>query len=928
MPRLEVQLLGAPVVRVDQRELRFRTRKTLALLAVLVTSPGAQRREALSSLLWAELEADAARRELRKTLSYLTTALEDGAGWLVATRETLALQRDAFTSDVDELEEVARLEDVAAEARLEGMVRAYRGEFMLGFDLNESGFAEWLREKRESGRRSLGLVARALTDLHIASGNASSAVRTAETWVRLDPATETAHQALMRSHLEAGNAHAALEAFEACRAALARELEASPNAETRRIATSARLALGFSAPSSIVGRAAEWNTLERASLEGGVGLILGEPGIGKTRLALEFAGAHGEPFLLWAEEGTNAAPLAPIALALRSSLSDPARRARLEALETVWRTEIARLVPEFGTRYENALELTHEGRTRLIEGLLRGLFAALGPHGVLVLDDLHRFDVDSAELALVLTRRTGGMTLACARAPELEANTAVKHALENFERFATITRLSLEPLNPQELSALVGSKVDATHLHRITGGNPLYALEAARHPDPLEATRGVLELVRRRVRRLGEPVQRLLEAASLCGESFDPSAVQRAAGLNETQSLEATERALEAALIVDHATGQRFSHALIRQALADGLSAERQRRLHRRLARDATESGRIAEHLELGGSSAEAIPHRLRAAADAVRLHAYRLAIHHQNRALEDGLDDVGFASLFEPRYRLFLALADWVNLERELERFETVAMRLGQPEVIARVEMGWTDFHFRVGRYSQAIDRATRLLRQPLPASIEAMVRYERGVSQLSLARYAEAERDCADALECAPITWTMRGWVLNTLAISQSARGAFSQALLAVDSSETWFRAIGDRHGIASADRVTAPILAAHGHLEHALECLKRALRTAQEIQHVFLERAILETTVKVHLGRYRDAANAGVNYDEDDFFQHATRADLERALPWMERCLERAKDPFDAFLEPLWRNRLTRARWLVSSWEEVTERVAARA
>lgn len=915
MPKLEVQLLGSPRIRAEGRELRFRTRKTLSLLAVLLSKPGAHRRETLATLLWGDLELDAARRELRKVLSYLKSALAEWGNGLEVTRETLELHCDELTSDAQQLTEAARQGTGCSEHRLQMALDAYRGEFMLGLEPIEPALLEWLLEQRETHRRALGLVAGALIELQIVNGQITQALCSAAQWVRLEPACEAAHRRLIQTHVRAGNHSAALEAFEACRNALASELEGTPGIETRRVVAQARAALGFGSGPQLIGRSEAWAVLERVAVDGGLCLICGEPGIGKTRLATEFAVSHGEAFVLWAGDLTRNVPLAAIAMALRSSLTDPARCARLNGLEAVWRNEISRLVPEFGCATQELVMPSKEGRARLMEGLLRGLAAAVGPQGVLVLDDLHEYDADSADLALALTRRLGGLTIACARKPELEANAPVTVALEGFERHATVTRVILEPLSLHEVAQLVGGNGEAAELHRVSGGNPLYALEAAGHGDLLEGQRGVLELLRCRVKRLGEPVQRLLEAASLCGECFDADSAQRAAGLTESEAVTAFEVATNDRLIGDWGVEQRFSHGLIRQALIAGMSAQRQRRLHRRFARESAEPGLIAQHLELGGSPREAIAYRLQAAAEAMQLHAYSLAITHQDWALRDGLDDEGFANIFEPRYRLFMALADWANLEQQLINFEITASRLGKPKLIALVEMGWIDFYFRVGRYALCIDRATRLLHQALPNHIQAMTRYTRGVSLLSLGRHREAECDCTHALSFSDDHWPMRGWVLNTLAICLSARREFAEALAANELSDRWFRMRGDRHGMASVQRVTAPILAAHGHLEHALDLLKRTLTTAHEIAQRVLERAALETVVSILLGHFEDAANTGVARSLDEFFRGADRDAVQRALPWIERCLESAQQPQDAFLEPLWMARVQRAHWLVS-------------
>jgi DNA-binding SARP family transcriptional activator len=455
MPKLEVQLLGSPVVRTDGVVSRFRTRKTLALLAVLSVTPGAMRREALASLLWDDLEIEAARRELRKTLSYLGDALGTCASMLEVTRHTLELNRDELGSDVERLELAIRGGEPTA---LEAVIQEYGGEFMLGFEAGGAAFAAWLLEQRESARSALHQACEALFERRLTAHQLPEALEVATLWVRHEPASEVAHRAVMRAHLAAGNPSAALSAFETCRAALARELEASPGAETRHLAEQARTALGLGAPpANLVGRADAWTQLEAVTLGEGATLclILGEPGMGKSRLALEFAASRHDPLLLRAEITSSLTPLAPVADALRSSLNDPARVARLNALPLAWRVEVARLVPEFGSSADAVVIPTHEGRSRLLEGLTHGLLAALGPHGMLVLDDLHRFDADSAALALGVLRRSPRAALATARAPELEANTEVCAVLEGFERHARLEKLALGALSPLEVTALI-----------------------------------------------------------------------------------------------------------------------------------------------------------------------------------------------------------------------------------------------------------------------------------------------------------------------------------------------------------------------------------------------------------------------------------------------------------------------------------------
>ena len=86
MPRLELILLGPPLVRLDGQEFAWRTRKVLALISFLALEEGRQSRERLTGLLWPDAEPEAGRNSLRNTLSSVRESL---AGFVMTDRQSV-----------------------------------------------------------------------------------------------------------------------------------------------------------------------------------------------------------------------------------------------------------------------------------------------------------------------------------------------------------------------------------------------------------------------------------------------------------------------------------------------------------------------------------------------------------------------------------------------------------------------------------------------------------------------------------------------------------------------------------------------------------------------------------------------------------------------------------------------------------------------
>jgi DNA-binding SARP family transcriptional activator/Flp pilus assembly protein TadD len=234
MADLDVRLFaGFEVVQASGRALKFPTRKSRALLAVLSRHPGKRHgREALAALLWPESAEAQARANLRQALKQLRRALGDlRDAVIIADGDTLALQPGAVEVDVARFE--ARHAEGTPEA-LEEAVQLYRGEFLEGFSLREEPFSDWVTIER-AHLRELALDALGKLSAHLAhAGETEQAIPLALRLVGLEPLLESAHRLLMRLSAQ-GRRGAAVEQYRRCRDILRRELGTRPEPETEQL---------------------------------------------------------------------------------------------------------------------------------------------------------------------------------------------------------------------------------------------------------------------------------------------------------------------------------------------------------------------------------------------------------------------------------------------------------------------------------------------------------------------------------------------------------------------------------------------------------------------------------------------------------------------------------------------------------------------
>src|SRR5882672_217968 len=287
---VRLHLLGSPKLALaNGRELALE-RKDAALLALLVLDGPTARAQA-AAMVWPDVDDNRARNSLRQRLFRLRRA----TGRDVVIADSML----RLAGDIDH--------DLAAlPQRLADDPDWGRGELLGLADYSDcEQLAQWVEVAREQWRATRrDVLADAAYRLE-QEGEIAAAIRFAERLIADDPLLEHAHRRLMRLHYLRGDRAAALTVYQRLSEVLQDELAAAPGTETAELAaliegsgalpgtvrTSTPVAV--LRPPRLIGRDTEQRQLDRAWNDERAVLLLGDPGIGKTRLLTDFAAERG-----------------------------------------------------------------------------------------------------------------------------------------------------------------------------------------------------------------------------------------------------------------------------------------------------------------------------------------------------------------------------------------------------------------------------------------------------------------------------------------------------------------------------------------------------------------------------------------------------------------------------------------------------------
>jgi DNA-binding SARP family transcriptional activator len=919
--KLNLRVLGGFEARVDPGSVVvLPTKKTQALLTYLALPPGRSHpREKLASLLWGDMPDAQALGNLRQALTRIRRALPRPVlGALVLDGKTVAL--DSSLVEVD----AGRFEQLVADGTPDSLERAatlYQGELLTGVTLAERSFEDWLTSQRERLHElALQALARLLAHQQEVA-LAEPAIQTGLRLLALDPLQEAVHRAVMRLYAELGRRAAALRQYQRCVSFLRRELATEPELDTQHLyqeilrqhparrdaslrARSAADPLPGGHADSIfirgigdtplIGREDELGRLE-ASLEAALAgrsllvAVLGEGGIGKTRLLAELASlaAHRgiEILVGHAYESEQILPYGPWIDAFRST-----RRLRdaaiLDKLEPSVRAEMARLVPILGDR--SAVVSTSSDPSQVFSAVAQTIRELVTRQPLLIiLEDLQWADEMTLRLVAFLTRALSPrpvLLAISARAEALVETPMLSRILDEVSADKRLVRLDLEPLSERatlRLADVVASGGGTRHalptlgpeIWRVSEGNPfvvaetLQALEQGAVPEagPLSVPARVRALVAGRLERLSEPERRVVSVAAVIGRPFTFRLLCQALGLDEQEIAVVVEKLVRHRVL--HGVGESFDfmHDRIRTVAYDLLLPPHRAVLHRRVARAlevvaehdaASQHLLLGTHYRLGEVWHQAFTHLYEAGRMAAARGAHQESVTCYDLALKvlehlpKSEDQQAQATA------LLIDLGDSLHNLGEFERAATIygqaeqrAAAAGDQTRLVRIWSGQAYAHVSLGKHRAGIGAGRRALDSACllgDADLEIWTRASLVRGHDALGNYRQAADICRatiPVLQKRPRDYVfgpafvllhayLRGW----LAIPLAFLGDFDEAMHVARESVEIAEHEGRDRDRAWAYSCLGRVHQERGEPEHAIRWFEQTLELSRHIDHRF--------------------------------------------------------------------------------------------
>ena len=683
---LRICLFGGLQLLQSGRALKFAApARAASLLAYLIVHRQQQTsRDAVAFAFWPDDDEPRARANLRRHLALIAGALPKGAQHQPIVADNRSIRWNPLypcTLDVAEFEQLSAAPDGAADA-----TALYLG------DLLPTVYDEWILPERERLRAMHSTNLERLTERYASAGDYANAIATTRTLLLHDPWREDALRTLLSLRHAAGDRAGALQEYESFAQRLRRDLDAAPMPETvhryesilagadaaaARPPTSALERATAPATMPFVGRGTELLRLRQMWARamrglGGVTVVSGEAGIGKSRLITEFGAtvvAQGGTIVAGAATFPEAMPYQAVIQALRSAL--PALASL--PLDPTWLAAAADVLPELrdGDAALPRLSALDSDRQqdRLFEAVWRcfEMLARRAPV-LLVFEDIHWAGPATIDLLAYLARRTRShsivMVITC-RDDETDASrplSVLRHALRRSGAFAG---MPLGGFTVDEVAFVVAAVLAgpyegalfAQRAHDVCCGNPFFLAEIVRDclaapavlaepPLPLS----VATSIDARVDRLSAEAQSLARIAAVVGRAFTVEIVAAAAGTPEAAGVRCMDELLDARLIREaNGDAERggdfvFAHDLVRAQLYARIPDNLRRRLHRRVGlvletlhaqeHDAL-AIELARHFDEGLEPEKAAAAYLASARQALRLYADGEALRALTRAVE-----------------------------------------------------------------------------------------------------------------------------------------------------------------------------------------------------------------------------------------------------------------------------------------------------
>lgn len=634
--KLTISLLGPPVINFRGKAIRIQRRKVRYLLYYLACQETPVTRANLCDLFWPDCDENEARKNLRETLSNLRNAFRMES-YLAIRGEFISLDTDKVVVDVRDFERVIemirKIQGIstgvsftdATYLSIRDGVQLWRGPGFLGNVLLEGSeaFQKWASEKNADLEYWRQVMLEWLADHCITLGNLNEALQ----WLNLalkNDKQNTELNLLTLNCLRDLGVSKEIEHFCAVLELVYQENGLSTLPQVLKDAiTRAREASNLPAQNKpvlwkdtdpyrvhYVDSNRRMDRLKKRLQKGGMVLLRGENGLGKSRLLKEFYNSlEVIPRLVYhcSTPGEESIPYQALVDGFKKITSEEEWR----ALDSIYAKTLYPLFPFLvdirSDLKTDDLSLAIGLKRLLPEAFLMLFFQVAQQRRVLfILDDAQWCDAETLQV-LAYVHEQGGpeeVGMAILAAGVEVNNTALDRMFARFSANYFVDEVEIPPLSRDEISEITylvfGEKPSspmAAWLDQESGGNPGLLI------DLLNSLReaGVLQLdeclqfdsywmnpalqlnIQRRIKELSKREQQLLEMAAVIGQTFSPAVFKSVCG----ESLETVEKELQRFTekyflrIKDNETYE-FVHGVVRRWLLDQLSPARRQLFHQK----------------------------------------------------------------------------------------------------------------------------------------------------------------------------------------------------------------------------------------------------------------------------------------------------------------------------------------------------------
>lgn len=440
-----------------------------------------QSRQRLSFTFWPESRESQARTNLRNLLHLLRKALPDFDSFIMVEHTSLKWNQDSdFTCDVDNFEKAIAAARLVKDPR-ERELNLREGVLLYKGHLLPDSYSEWIEQHRDRLKLDYQYALKELVKLSKINRNYDKGIQYAKMWTSEEPFNESAWRQLITLYALCNDRANALQTYKKCTDILRKELHIEPAPETLDLYE--QLINNYrefkepdqSLPSSssenewpLIARDKEWRTLQdnwKSTLSGQVRLMLiaGIAGIGKTRLATEFAGKiqrQGYPVIY------KRCHPATIALGfgnLISCIKQKTLYSNINRLDDIWKAHLTRFLPELLVEYPDLEPPQNMGkpeeRCKLFEAISK-LFLAVDKPFLLLIEDLQWCDAETLDWIsyhLQQSESANLFFLCTLNNEEITSGSTIEQFTGAHQSESYLKQLKLTPLDLQHTTELIST---------------------------------------------------------------------------------------------------------------------------------------------------------------------------------------------------------------------------------------------------------------------------------------------------------------------------------------------------------------------------------------------------------------------------------------------------------------------------------------